>query len=113
MEPPADRWWSLDDPTLAHEAIDHALDTAGLLWLNRLSSRESILREYQERGRFSLGLSPAGPLRIAWLLRTTDPNAAEAVVRAYLREDHHPAHREYLEATLRAADLGHLLDEID
>jgi hypothetical protein len=110
MEPSADRWWSLDDPTAAHHAIDHALDTAGLPWLNGLASREAILREYDEKGRFAIGLSPAGPLKIAWLLKGTDPDAAEAVLRAYLKEQQIPGHREYVERTLRDADLGHLIE---
>lgn len=110
MEPSADRWWSLDDPTAAHQEIDHALDTAGLPWLNGLASRKAILREYEDKGRFALGMPPAGPLRIAWLLRVTDTAAAETVLRAYLKEEHSPGHREYLEQTLRDADLGHLLE---
>ncbi|MGZ4362931.1 MAG: DUF4304 domain-containing protein [Gaiellaceae bacterium] len=111
LDPPADTWWSLDDPHAAHEAVDEALDTAGLPWLNRLASRDAILRTYATEGRFGIGLGPAGPVRIAWLLRATDPEAAEAVLRDYLTEEYrNPRHREWLEQTLTHAGLGHLLN---
>ena len=110
LTPPVDTWWSVSDVHAAHRAADEALDTAGLPWLNELQSREAILRAYEKWGRFGVGLPPAGPVRIAWLLRASDPKAAEAVLRDYLAEgDKSPAHLEWLEKTLASAGLGHLL----
>ena len=110
MQPPADTWWSLEDPSAAHHAASQALDRAGLPWLNRLTSRDGILHAYENEGRFGIGLGPAGPLRIAWLLRAANPEAAEAVLRGYLKEEYrNPRHRASLEQTLRAAGFGHLL----
>jgi hypothetical protein len=111
LAPPADTWWSLDDPAAAYRAADEALNTGGFPWLNRLNSREAILHAYEEEGRFGVGLGPAGPVRIAWLLRKTNPEAAEALLRAYLMEQLTPGHREWLERTLKTAGLGHVLDQ--
>jgi hypothetical protein len=110
LEPAADIWWSLDDPAAAHRAAAEALDRAGLPWLDGLASRPAILRAYEKEGRFTVGLGPAGPLRIAWLLRATDPAAAEAVLRSYLKEELTPGHRESLAETLTAAGFGELVD---
>lgn len=111
LEPPADTWWSLDDPPAAHRVVDDALRTAGLPWLDRVASRDAILAAYEKEGRLALGLGPAGPVRIAWLLRATDPEAAEAVLRGYLAEGHqNPKHREWLVQTLTAVGLAHLVN---
>jgi hypothetical protein len=108
-----DIWWSLDDPDVATRVAIDALQEAGLPWLDHLKSRDAILEAYERVGRFGVGLSPAGPIRIAWLLRARDPQRAEAIFRAYLEEPRRPAwagHARYLEKVFRNTEFGHLLD---
>jgi hypothetical protein len=47
---------------------------------------------------------------MAWLVRASDPEAAEAILRDYLAEgDKSPAHLDWLVRTLTTAGLGHLV----
>jgi hypothetical protein len=49
-------------------------------------------------------------VRIARLLRAADPDAAEAVLRSYLKEELTPRHRESPAGTLASAGFGALVD---
>jgi len=55
-------------------------------------------------------MPPVGPLQIAWLLKDTEPEEAEVLIRSYLSQDLYAGHREGVERQLRAAGFGHLLD---
>ena len=105
-----DVWWSLDRSDIAADLAIDALQTAGLPWLNRLASRDSILATYESTGRLGIGLF-GWPARIAWLLKDRDRAKAEAMLRNYLQEDLSPGHRRLMEGWMRDEGFGHLLDE--
>jgi hypothetical protein len=105
-----DVWWSLEDPGRAGGAALEAVQEAGLPWLDRLASRDGILAAYELVGRQGVGLPPAGPVRIAWLLKGRDRGRAEAILRAYLEEPLSPGHRARVETWLREGGFEYLLD---
>lgn len=106
-----DVWWSLDDfETAASTALD-ALQEAGIPWLDGLVSRDAILALYEAVGRRGLGMTPVGPVQIAWLLKDRDRKGAETVLRAYLEAPLAPGHRRRVEAWLREGGFAHLLGE--
>ncbi|HEX6952153.1 MAG TPA: DUF4304 domain-containing protein [Gaiellaceae bacterium] len=112
LTPPADTWWSLDDPAEASDAARHALDSAGLPWLDRLPSRKAILDAYELLGWAAIGMSPRGPVEIAWLVKGEDRERAEAILRDYMQEPfRNPGHWEPLSRWLKAGGFEHLLDE--
>jgi len=105
-----DVWWSLEVPDEMASVVETALSLAGLPWLDRFLHTSSIVDAFRSEGCAALGLPPVGPLQIAWLLKDTEPEDAEVLIRSYLSQDLHSGHREGVERQLRAAGLGHLLD---
>lgn len=105
-----DVWWSLEDPEAAATAAVDAIQEAGLPWLDRLASRDGILAAYELVGNRGVGLPPAGPVRIAWLLKSRDREQAEAMLRAYLEKPLSSGHRTRLERWLREGGFEYLLD---
>jgi hypothetical protein len=112
LTPPADVWRSLDDPAEAADAARNALANAGLPWLDRLASRQAILAAYELLGWAAIGMTPRGPVEIAWLLKGEDRERAEAILREYMQEPfRNPGHWEPLSRWLQAGGFEHLLDE--
>jgi hypothetical protein len=112
LDDPTDVWWSLDDPAAAASAAVNALESAGLPWLDRLSSRRQILDAYELFGTAAVGLMPNGPVQIAWLLKESDRARAEAILREYMQQPfRNPGHWEPLTRWLQAEGFQHLLDE--
>jgi hypothetical protein len=105
-----DVWWSLESPDEIASVAETALSVAGLPWLDRFSHTSSIVDAFTSEGWAALGLPPVGPLQIAWLLKESEPEDAEVLIRSYLSQDLYSEHREGVERQLRAAGLGHLLD---
>jgi hypothetical protein len=105
-----DAWWSLESPAEIASVVETALSLAGLPWLDRFSHTSSIVDAFKSEGWAALGLPPVGPLQIAWLLKDTEPEDAEVLIRSYLSQDLYAGHREGVERQLRAAGFGHLLD---
>ena len=113
LDQPGDVWWSLDDTAEASSAASHALEGAGLPWLDRVSSRQKILDAYELSGTAGVGLMPRGAVQIAWLVKESDRARAEAILREYLQGAlRHPDHWEPLTGWLRAGGFEHLLDEL-
>ena len=112
LTPPEDVWWPLDDPTEAAGAARDALANAGLPWLDRLASRQAILDAYELLGWAAIGMSPRGPVEIAWLVKGEDRERAEAILRDYMQEPFlNPGHWEPLSRWLQAGGFEHLFDE--
>jgi Domain of unknown function (DUF4304) len=86
LETREDVWWSLEDPDVAATGSLQAIRQAGLPWLDRIASRNGILAAYECLGRQEVGLPPAAPVQIAWLLRDRDRQRAETMLRTYLEE---------------------------
>jgi hypothetical protein len=105
-----DVWWPLDDPTEATSLVQTGVGTAGLPWLDRFSSRAELVETFWRDGREALGMTPRGPVEVAWLLAETDREVATDILRAYAREDHSPQHREWLEVRLKDAGFGQIVD---
>jgi hypothetical protein len=105
-----DVWWSLEDSEAATDAALDAVRGAGLPWLDRLTSRDGILAAYETLGRHGVGLPPAAPVQIAWLLKSRDRERAEAMLQAYLAEPLRPGHRARVETWLRDGGFGHVLE---
>ena len=105
-----DMWWSLESPDQIAGVVETALSLAGLPWLDRFSHTSSIVDAFRSEGWAALGLPPVGPLQIAWLLKDTEPEEAEVLIRSYLSQDLLSGHREGVERQLRAGGFGHLLD---
>ena len=106
-----DVWWSLGDQEAATGAALDAIEGAGLPWLDRLASRHGILASYEVNGRRGVGLPPAAPVQIAWLLKGRHRKEADAMLRAYLEEPLSPGHRVRVETWLRDGGFEYLLDE--
>jgi hypothetical protein len=112
LDQPTDVWWSLDDPAEAASAVAHALESSGLPWLDRVSSRQKILESYELFGAASVGLMPRGAVQIAWLVKESDRARAEAILRDYLQEAlRHPDYWALLTQWLKAGGFEDLLDE--
>jgi len=97
MEPPADRWWVLDDdwPESAG-AVLSALEESGLPFLDRFRSREAICEEWVEYAE-PRGLGPTSRLVVAIIHAVAGRKDAAQLVFTdhYLRTTQEP-HREYL-----------------
>ena len=112
LAPPADVWWSLDDPAEAANVARDALVNAGLPWLDRLASRQAILAAYDLLGWAAIGMTPRGPVEIAWLVKGEDRERAEAILREYMQQPfRNPGHWEPLSRWLQAGEFEHLLDD--
>lgn len=105
-----DVWWSLESPDEIASVVETTLSLAGLPWLNRFSHTSSIVDAFRSEGWAALGMPPVGPLQIACLLKDTEPEDAEVLIRSYLSQDLYSGHREGVERQLRAAGFGHLLN---
>jgi hypothetical protein len=105
-----DAWWSLEDPTEATSLVETGVETAGLRWLDRFSSRAEVVESFWRDGRDALGMTPRAPVEVAWLLAQTDREVATDILRAYAQENHSPQHRDWLEARLKDAGFGHVVE---
>lgn len=105
----SDLWWFLDEPSAASSDVADALSEFGLPWLDRFLTRADLLREWRSKGPLALGMSPRGPIEIAWMLADSDRQAAESLIRTYLAEDLAPGHREWLAKILPTRGFGHLV----
>jgi hypothetical protein len=101
--------WSLATPEDVASVVETVLAIVGLPWLDRFSDTPSIVDAFRSEGWAALGLPPAGPLQIAWLLKDTEREGAEALIRSYLSQDLHAGHRAGVERRLEQAGFGHLL----
>jgi Domain of unknown function (DUF4304) len=98
-------WWRLDSPDISAVA-GRALIDYGLPWLNSFPDREAVIATFDEIGPLALGMSPAGPLDMADLLRATGRTADERrILESYVDEPVLPSHARYLATHLR--DRGH------
>ncbi len=106
-----DVWWPLDFEPSQDQAVD-ALREAGLPWLDKFTSRQTILDMFWSGDEDELGMSPAAALDIAdLLLATGHTHAAEQTVRTYLATNLPRGHRDYVENEyLNLRSLRHLHD---
>jgi hypothetical protein len=96
-----DVWWNLD-----HEAdvlaadVGEALERFGLPWLDRLASRDAILKAWYRYGN-EIGFAPRGQLVVALIhWHRGEQDLAKRLLREYLNEDHAPGHAGYVDDML-------------
>jgi Domain of unknown function (DUF4304) len=105
----ADLWWSLDDPHTAAADVGAEICRHAFPWFLAFRSEQDVLAAYRSRGHAGIGMHPAGPLHIAWMLRHIDPPAAETILRDYLRGELSHHHRTWVNELLRANGFGDLV----
>ena len=108
----ADLWWRLDEPGVDAVA-GTALEAHGLPWLDRFGDHAAVLAAFDAGGPLPMGLSPAGALDVADLLRATGDTARErGVLEAYVAQPVLHTHAPYLAAYLSTHGHLDLVDRI-
>lgn len=108
----SDFWWRLDDPSVT-VAAGVALERHGLPWLSQFEDRASLLAAFESHGATAIGMSPAGPLDIADVLRAMgDLRRERSVLEEYVASPVLPNHASYLSEHLRSRGHGDLIERI-
>jgi len=112
IPPGEDMWWPLDPPDKAGDTAVDVLQEVALPWLDHRTSREAILGLWEKVGRLGLGLvTGRDGLVVAWLLKDSDRERAESILRDHIRKEHPSGPDDYLERVLVDGGFGHLLNE--
>jgi len=108
VDEPADVWWRAQADAVVIADVGHCLENNGFPFLDRFSTRDKILAEWNETSK---NVGPGGPPRIVLaiiLAQRGQLERARALLALQVLETKNPGHPDYVRKLAKVLALGSL-----